>query len=81
MATVVDVPYGEYVPLGADKDWFTFGTDGVDGRFGGVHSRNGRAEVNLHCGRGWEAGNRTVRCRNHRAAVRVLRRWLEGHNQ
>lgn len=81
MATVVDVPYDGPVPSGADKDWFTFGTDGVDGRFGGAHACNGRGEVNLHYWRGPEVMCRTVRCRNHRAAVRVLRRWLEGHNQ
>lgn len=81
MVTITDVPYDDVYLPGADKGWYTFGTGGVDGRFGGAHACDGRALVNLYYYGDLEILRRTVRCRNHRAAVRVLRRWLEGHNQ
>ena len=75
--------------LGLSGTW-TFGTGGVDGRYGGVHTYplTGKATARLS----WWARDpltgmhivhreRTVRCRNARAGVRVLRRWLRGHNQ
>lgn len=81
---IVDREYGPDDMRGTGT--WTWGTAGVDGRFGGVHpAGNGKAFASLNS---WDVVegqqvllSRTVRVRNHRAGVRLLRRFLRGHNQ
>lgn len=57
---------------------WSFGSGGVNGRYGGAH-RDGKAS--LHS---WGPANemlcRTVKCSTYRKAQRKLRQWLKGYN-
>lgn len=60
---------------------WTFGTDGVNGRFGGAHP-SGHAHLHTWVdeGNGEELRRKVIKCRSYRRAVRVLRLHLQGHN-
>lgn len=55
---------------------FTYGTGGRGGRFGGV-GKGGLAILTGYAANG-ELYTVTRKCRNRRAGVRLMRRWLEG---
>lgn len=79
---LTDLPYGDDLLLRSKGETYTFGTGGVDGRFGGAHTtHDGKGVANLHY---WVDNERVVSkavyCRSRREATRRLRRWLEGHN-
>lgn len=81
---IVDREYGPDDMLGTGV--WTWGTAGVGGRFGGVHpAGNGKSFASLNSWAEVEGRpvlcTRNVRVRNHRAGVRLLRRFLRGHNQ
>lgn len=78
-----DLPYDDALISLRTSETYTYGTGGVDGRFGGAHTtHDGKGMANLHYWVGnAQLESKTVYCRSHREAARRLRRWLLGHNQ
>lgn len=55
----------------------TFGSGGVDGRFGAAYPSG---TASLHWWDGTTLLHKRVQCRSHRRAVRLLRMHLKGYN-